>query len=106
MSENICTGTYDDALESMRHLFEALLYGVKKPAPLLAVDASSLPSMPSATACHRTRRYAIVAGKLCRNHSVSLLPTRPPVMSDPKRLFKRQKRMVKTLSELSATMVA
>jgi hypothetical protein len=31
---------YDDALESMRHLFEALYYGLKKTAPLLALDSS------------------------------------------------------------------
>ena len=31
---------YDYALESMRHLFEALLYGLKKPAPILAMDSS------------------------------------------------------------------
>jgi hypothetical protein len=32
---------YDDALESMRQLFEALCYGLKKPAPVFAVDSSS-----------------------------------------------------------------
>jgi hypothetical protein len=31
---------YDYALESMRHLFEALLYGWKKMAPILALDSS------------------------------------------------------------------
>jgi hypothetical protein len=31
---------YDYALESMRHLFEALLYGWKKTAPILALDSS------------------------------------------------------------------
>jgi Transposase DDE domain len=31
---------YDYALESMRHLFEALLYGVKKSAPIFASDSS------------------------------------------------------------------
>jgi len=31
---------YDYALESMRQLLEALLYGVRKPKPILAVDAS------------------------------------------------------------------
>lgn len=31
---------YDYALESMRQLLEALLYGLKKPQPLLAVDSS------------------------------------------------------------------
>ncbi len=30
----------DYALESMRHLFDALFYGLKKPAPLFAVDSS------------------------------------------------------------------
>jgi hypothetical protein len=34
---------YDDALDSMRHLFEALLYGWKKTAPIFAVDSSSSP---------------------------------------------------------------
>jgi hypothetical protein len=36
---------YDYALESMRQLLEALLYGFKKPHPLLAVDSSSFASM-------------------------------------------------------------
>ena len=31
---------YDYALESMRHLFEALLYGLKKSAPIFAADSS------------------------------------------------------------------
>lgn len=31
---------YDYALESMRHLFEALFYGWKKTAPVLALDSS------------------------------------------------------------------
>ncbi len=31
---------YDDALGSMRHLLEALLYGLKKPNPIFAVDSS------------------------------------------------------------------
>ena len=31
---------YDYALESMRHLFEALLYGLKKTSPILALDSS------------------------------------------------------------------
>jgi hypothetical protein len=31
---------YDYALESMRHLFEALFYGLKKTAPVLALDSS------------------------------------------------------------------
>jgi hypothetical protein len=31
---------YAYALESMRHLFEALFYGVKKSAPILALDSS------------------------------------------------------------------
>jgi len=32
---------YDDALESMRPLLEALFYGLKKSRPIMAVDASS-----------------------------------------------------------------
>lgn len=31
---------YDYALESMRHLLEALCYGLKKSAPILATDSS------------------------------------------------------------------
>ena len=31
---------YDYALESMRQLLEALFYGLKKPAPVFAVDSS------------------------------------------------------------------
>lgn len=35
----------DDALESMRHLFEALFYGWHKTAPVFAVDSSSPPGV-------------------------------------------------------------
>ena len=31
---------YDYALESMRHLFEALFYGLKNRRPILALDSS------------------------------------------------------------------
>ncbi len=31
---------YDYALESLQHLFEALFYGLKKPAPVFAFDSS------------------------------------------------------------------
>jgi hypothetical protein len=31
---------YDYALDSMRHLFEALFYGLKKTAPVLELDSS------------------------------------------------------------------
>ena len=31
---------YDYSLGSMRHLLEALLYGLKKPNPIFAVDSS------------------------------------------------------------------
>jgi hypothetical protein len=31
---------YDYALASMRHLFEALFYGLKKTTPIIAVDSS------------------------------------------------------------------
>jgi hypothetical protein len=31
---------FDDALASMRELFEALVYGLKKSAPILATDSS------------------------------------------------------------------
>ena len=34
---------YDYGLDSMRALFEARLYGVDKPRPLLTMDTSSLP---------------------------------------------------------------
>jgi hypothetical protein len=33
-------GFYDYALESMRHLFEALLYGWQKTAPIFTLDTS------------------------------------------------------------------
>ena len=97
---------YDSHLESRRQRLEALLAGLKTPNPIFAVDASSSPSLPSATAFHQTRRDAIVRGNLYPNHPTSPLSTRHPVISDPERCFKRQKRMVETLAELSATMVA
>jgi hypothetical protein len=31
---------YDDAFESMRQLFQALLYGFKKTSPIVAIDSS------------------------------------------------------------------
>jgi hypothetical protein len=31
---------YEYALESMRQLFDALFYGLKKPVPVFAVDSS------------------------------------------------------------------
>jgi hypothetical protein len=34
---------YDDALESMRQLLDALFYGLKKPSPSVAADSSSRP---------------------------------------------------------------
>ncbi len=37
---------FDDALESMRQLLEALFYGLKKSAPLVADDSSSSPHDP------------------------------------------------------------
>ena len=55
---------YDEALASMRQRLEALLYGVQKLNPLLAVDASYAPSIASATALQSTTRYPLVGGKL------------------------------------------
>lgn len=37
---------YDDALVSMRELFEALLYGFKKSSPLLTIDSSYSAPVP------------------------------------------------------------
>jgi len=90
---------YDEAFASMHQLCEALLYGFKKSSPIVAIDSSSSPSMRSATAVHRTRRYLIVVGKLCLHHQRSSLFTRHPVRSDRESLFKRRKRMVETLRE-------
>src|SRR5215831_6557568 len=47
---------YTYALASMRQLFEALFYGLKKPIPVFGLDSTSSPAMPSVTACHRTTR--------------------------------------------------
>jgi hypothetical protein len=46
---------YDSIFASMRQLCEALWYGCKKCSPILAMDASSSPSIASVTACHRPR---------------------------------------------------
>jgi len=43
---------YDDALASMRQLFEALLYGFKKSGPIVTMDSSS---SPPHILCHRVR---------------------------------------------------
>ena len=45
----------DDALASMRQLFEALLYGFKKSSPLVTMDSSEASSMSSTTAWQRTK---------------------------------------------------
>jgi len=45
----------DDALASMRQLFEARLSGVQKSSPLVPLDSSSSPSMAVVTSCHHTR---------------------------------------------------
>ena len=44
----------DEALSSMRPLCDALVEGVKKSSPIMALDSSSSPSLSSATACQRT----------------------------------------------------
>ena len=46
----------DDALESMRHLLDALFDGLKKPQPSFASDSSSRAIDSLATAGHRIRR--------------------------------------------------
>ena len=96
---------YDYALESMRHLLEALLYGLKKSNPIFAVDSSSSPSISSATTFYRTRREPIIVGKLCLDHDICQLSSRRPVISDRESLFKRRKWMVETLREMSAATV-
>jgi hypothetical protein len=75
---------YDYALASMRQRFEALLYGFKKSSPIVAIDASSSPSLSSATACQRTSQPGDLPswGELCLHHERSLLSTRPPGMSN------------------------
>jgi hypothetical protein len=103
--ERIRAWFYDDALESMRELLEALLYGLKKSNPSCAIDASCSPAIPAATVFHRTRRYPIAVGKLCLAHAVSPLSTRHPVIADRQSRLKKRQRMVETLRELSAAMV-
>lgn len=99
---------YDDAFASMRQRFEALLYGFKKSSPMVAIDASSSPSISSATACQRTSQPGALP---------SWGSTRPTSRDESafnktawhvesRKLFKRRKWMVETLTELSATIVA
>jgi Transposase DDE domain len=65
---------YDYALESMRHLFEALLYGLKKSAPIFASDSSSSLLCPSAD--HQcVRRPRVVWGRLRLDRTECLLST-------------------------------
>jgi hypothetical protein len=56
MWERMSALLYDYIFESLCQLFEALLYGVKKSSPIVAMDSSSSPSIASATAYHQTRR--------------------------------------------------
>src|SRR5262245_22622852 len=41
---------YTYAMASMRHLFVALLYGLKKPTPVFGLDSALSPARPSVTA--------------------------------------------------------
>jgi hypothetical protein len=52
--ERLRAWLYDDALASMRQLFEALWYGFKKSSPLVTLDSSSSPCLSDTTAWHRT----------------------------------------------------
>jgi hypothetical protein len=65
---------YDDALESMRHLCEALFYGLKKSAPIFASDSSEAWLCPGED--HRCmRRYLVVRGRLRLDRREFLLST-------------------------------
>ena len=97
---------YDYALESMRQLFEALFYGLKKSKPIIAVDSSSSLHRCS---CDPTPSYPAIShrfGKATPPRREGSASTRPPVISDRESHFERQKPMVETLRELSTTMVA
>jgi hypothetical protein len=96
---------YPYALMSMRQLFEALLYGVKRASPLVPLDSSSSLSMSAATACltpglshngghcaSRTRRGCLQQANV--SHHIEKVSA------------KDCHNRVDTLTELSATMVA
>jgi hypothetical protein len=96
---------YMYALTSMRQLFEALLYGLKKPTPVLGLDSTSSPAMLSVTAYHSTpRRLASSGGKVCLDLPRSPFFARHPRMADRKSLFKRQHWRGETLCTLSTAM--
>ena len=94
---------YPYALASMRQLLEALLYGVKKPAPIFAVDSSSsrarFPLRPRTLAPGDS---PVIGGMLRLHGQRSLLATRPLVISAPESCSQRRKWMVETPGELSA----
>jgi hypothetical protein len=73
---------YEYRLASMRELLEALLYGGKKPKPILARDSSSPQSVPSATAFHSIRRCPLVVRKLRPDHAMIPCATSHLVISD------------------------
>jgi hypothetical protein len=62
---------YDDALASMRQLFEALLDGFKQSGPMVTMDSSSF---PSPLLCHRVREAgstALVGGSYAQRMTSS-----------------------------------
>ena len=73
----------DEAVASRRQGCAALLSGCKQSRPLRALEASSSPSLASATACQRTSHpvTAPSGGERCLQHERSLLSPRPPGMS-------------------------
>ena len=65
---------YDYALESMQQLFEALFYGLKKSAPILDVDASSLASRLQQCVRSKTNRTgSTTRAELCLGKDRHLL---------------------------------
>jgi hypothetical protein len=67
---------YDYALESMRYLCEALLYGLKKSAPTLAIDSSSIGSRLGPWLRHDDNRsFARSRTERCLNDALNLLGT-------------------------------
>jgi hypothetical protein len=91
LGERMRAVCYVYALQSMRQLFEALLYGLKKAAPVFAVDSSSsrcrvpLQLCPLAAGDHSSRgeSYAsTTSGGCVEPHSLTCQPAKVPPAKD------------------------
>jgi len=98
----------DEALASLRQRCDALLDGVKKSRPMVAIDAASSPALASATACQRPSQPGDLP-----SWGRALPPSREASAFNKtawhvasRQRFTRRNAMVETLTELSASIGA